>query len=264
MSDKSVWKMVKEVTSDLNREITNWEIKEEVNYRYPGTNYTTINCAITAGAVNNPSRIHYNPNQKPRLANTEADYLFKLKDGVVEPYDSNKHGLWEIYSKDEGTLGVRLIEDSVTASLAAKIEEISEDVSKTTFALESHLRDYLARNLHSLSGFTHQLKLYSDAGRNGVEFQTEVGNIDILAISETGEFYVFELKLGKGPDSAVGQILRYIGWIKEHLSNGKAVHGVIVAEDISAKLKYAASTVPHISLMEYSLKFDVRKAGLKD
>jgi len=261
MSEKAVWRMVKEIASELNSEISNWEIKEEVNKRYPNTNYTTINCAITAGAVNNPSRIHYSPNQKPRLANTESDYLFKLKDGVVVPYDPAIHGLWEIYAKDEGALGVRLVEDSVPQSIVNRIEAMSEEAS-TKFALESHLRDYLARNLATLNGFPNKLSLYTDGGRNGVEFQTEVGNIDILAISDINEFYVFELKLGRGPDSAVGQILRYIGWIKEHISNGKAVNGVIVAEEISAKLRYAASTVPHISLMEYSLKFDVQKVGL--
>lgn len=61
---------------------------------------------------------------------------------------------------------------------------------------------------------------------------------------------VFELKLSKGPDRAVGQVLRYMGWISKHLASEK-VSGVIVAHEIDEKLKYAISAVGNITVFEY-------------
>ncbi|WAH56451.1 endonuclease NucS [Pseudomonas silvicola] len=129
------------------------------------------------------------------------------------------------------------------------------------FALEAHLRDYLAKKLPRLPGHDVPLSLYRTDNRDGVEFQTDVGPIDILATSG-GDFYVLELKLGRGADAAMGQILRYMGWVKDHLAGGANVYGVIVASDIGQKLKYAPSQVPNVSLMEYDLTVSLRSVRL--
>jgi hypothetical protein len=264
MNDMTVWKMVKEAVANLDREITNQEIKQFILEKHPGTNLTSINCSIISGSVNAKSRIHYNENKNPRISNTERDFLFKLGDGRVMPYCPVKHGVWEIYQTEVGGLSVRLIDDATyEAEAMTNVTETGGEVT-SKFALESHLRDYLARNLASLTGFEGTLSLYEDDDqRDGVEFQTDVGPIDILAISDANELYVFELKLGRGVDAALGQILRYMGWITEHLANGRKVHGVIVAENICTKLKYAATQVEQVRLMEYRLKFDVKKVALE-
>jgi len=263
MSDMSVWRMVKEAVATLDREVTNQEIKQLVLVNHPGTNLTSINCAIISGSVNARSRIHYGENKKPRISNTERDYLFKVGEGRVIPYNPAKHGIWEIYKNPENALAVRLLEDSTSEVESPIAETLLPDEGSSTFALESHLRDYLARNLGSLAGFDGKLSLYVDEDkRDGVEFQTDVGPIDILAISDKNEFYVFELKLGRGVDAALGQILRYMGWITEHLAKGRKVHGVIVAEEIGKKLKYAATLVNQVRLMEYALKFEVKTVTL--
>ena len=58
------------------------------------------------------------------------------------------------------------------------------------------------------------LRLYVDpSGRDGVEFPTAVGPIDILARDDTGAFVVFELKRARSPDHAIGQLARYMGWV---------------------------------------------------
>lgn len=93
-----------------------------------------------------------------------------------------------------------------------------------------------------------------------MEFQTNVGAIDILATSPSNDFYVFELKLGRGADAALGQILRYMGWVARHLANQHKVFGVVLAADISEKLRYAATQVPQVRLMEYELRFAVKSA----
>jgi hypothetical protein len=46
------------------------------------------------------------------------------------------------------------------------------------------------------------------------------------------------------------------------MSQGKQVSGVIVAQAMTDKLKYAVSLVPAISLYEYRLKFDLTGLAL--
>lgn len=80
---------------------------------------------------------------------------------------------------------------------------------------------------------------------------------------EAKNFVVFELKLGRGPDAALGQVQRYMGWIQTHLAKGKSVSGVIVANAISDKLKYAAKVAPRIQLMEYRLAVSLAPVALQ-
>ena len=54
-------------------------------------------------------------------------------------------------------------------------------------------------------------------GNEGTQYTTDVGYIDILAEDEKGNFVVIELKKGRQSDRAVGQLLRYMVWIKKNL-----------------------------------------------
>lgn len=92
--------------------------------------------------------------------------------------------------------------------------------------------------------------------RKGIKYQTDVGPIDILAVDEDGNFVVFELKLSRGPDGAMGQLLRYMGWVM------KALDGVIVAKDMDTKLMHASLPVPNVSLLEYDVDFRLHAADL--
>lgn len=46
---------------------------------------------------------------------------------------------------------------------------------------------------------------------SGVEYQTEAGRIDLLARDVDNNLVVVELKAGKAKDSALGQLLGYVG-----------------------------------------------------
>jgi hypothetical protein len=244
----------------FGREVSYSEIKQRVWAEHPDVNSSTLTCQIIVCSVNHPSRIHYPENKKPRLCTSQYDFLYNTGRGRVGPYDPDRHGLWEIAVSGDGALIVRMAQEAI-----AQPEESpgTFDVQQSSFALESHLRDYLARNLQSIGDFGSPLTMYtSEDGRDGVEFQTDVGPIDILATSPTGDFYVFELKLGRGADAALGQILRYMGWVARHLSTQHNVFGVVLAADISEKLRYAATQVPQVRLMEYELRFAVKPADL--
>jgi hypothetical protein len=67
------------------------------------------------------------------------------------------------------------------------------------------LRDFLASNLGTIDIGGRRLHLYVDsAGRDGVEFPSAVGPIDILAVDAEGSFFVFELKRANSSDRALG------------------------------------------------------------
>jgi hypothetical protein len=53
-----------------------------------------------------------------------------------------------------------------------------------------------------------------------------------------------------------------MGWVGRHLATKHRVFGVVLAADISEKLRYAATQVPQVSLMEYELRFAVKAADL--
>lgn len=130
------------------------------------------------------------------------------------------------------------------------------------FALEAQLRDFLIGRLPRLTIGGMQLRLYRDAGgRSGREYPTDVGPIDILAVAPDNTLVVMELKRDRGPDSALGQLARYMGWVRAHLAAGAAVRGVVVARQIDEKLRYAAAAMPGVLLLEYDIRFDVREVA---
>ena len=265
MSDKPyVWQMVKEAVENLGGKASYSEIKDYIWKKYGKVNESTINCQIIVCTVNHPSRIHYPENKKPRVANSKYDFLFSTGRGKVELYDPEKHGVWEIRRDEYGKLVVAQagLEEHPEAEMS---EEITEEERELLFPVESHLRDFIANNIGAITVNGHRLKLYVDEhGRDGVEYPTDVGPIDILALDEENNFVVFELKLSRGADKAMGQLSRYMGWVKRNLSKGKKVKGVIVAKSVDEKLKYAASIIPDISLFEYELNFKIREVGIDE
>jgi len=261
MERPPIWQLVRDAVHQLGTEVSYSAIKQHIWAQYPDVNSSTLTCQIIICSVNHPSRVHYPENKKPRLCTGQYDFLYNTARGRVEPYDPDRHGLWEIAQDAEGKLSVRIVQEATAEAAIAGVT----DEQQGTFALESHLRDYLAQNLTSIADFGSPLTLYtSEDERDGVEFQTDVGPIDILATDASGNFYVFELKLGRGPDAALGQILRYMGWVNQHLSKGRKVFGVILAADISRKLRYAATQVPQVRLMEYELRFSLKPVKLAD
>lgn len=141
--------------------------------------------------------------------------------------------------------------------------EVAEapDVDDASFGMESQLRDFLAQNLPAISIGGKRLRLYVDpTGRDGIEYPTAVGMIDILAVDESDNFFVLELKRGRTPDHTVGQIARYMGWVSQTIGRGRDVSGVVVAKKISEALRYSVCVFPRVSLFEYEVSFQLHPA----
>ena len=131
-----------------------------------------------------------------------------------------------------------------------------------TFAMEAQLRDFIIENISRIPIGGMHVSVYRNAeGRDGREYPTDVGPIDILAINDQGDFFVFELKLDRGPDRALGQLARYMGWVKIHLAGDRQVRGVVVARSIDERLRYAACVMPNVVLLEYQVEFRLHDVG---
>ncbi|MFQ6018523.1 MAG: endonuclease NucS domain-containing protein [Kiloniellaceae bacterium] len=135
---------------------------------------------------------------------------------------------------------------------------VTEPIGDQAFAAEAHLRDFLVGPQENLEAIEPGLRLFvDDDGRDGVEYPTPVGNIDILAEDRDGGLVIIELKVRRGPDAVVGQILRYKGWVKRHLAGGRPVRGIIIAQHISDRVRYASAEAGELELKEYSLSIMV-------
>ncbi|MEJ5991960.1 endonuclease NucS domain-containing protein [Ramlibacter sp. PS3R-8] len=148
----------------------------------------------------------------------------------------------------------------VFAQDEAAEEDSAESSEESAFQFEAQLRDFIAQNLATISLGGQKLKLYVDEeGRDGVEYPTAVGPIDILAVDITGAFHVFELKRARSPDKAIGQLARYMGWLwMQHPTT--VVNGVIVAREITQNLRYSIAVFPNVSLFEYEVQFKLHRA----
>lgn len=104
-----VWQMIREAVESIDKPASYENIKKYIESKWDNVNQGTIARQIIVLSVNHDSRIHYPENNKVRITNSGSpyDFLFRISTGVVEKYDINKHGIWEIYKKSATNLAVR-------------------------------------------------------------------------------------------------------------------------------------------------------------
>ena len=70
------------------------------------------------------------------------------------------------------------------------------------------------------------------------------------------KWLVIELKRNQTSDSTVGQILRYMSWVRKNLAGeGESVEGLIICHQIDRKLQYAIDGLNDIKCMTYQVNF---------
>ncbi len=140
------------------------------------------------------------------------------------------------------------------------VTELASADKAAQFALERHLHDFLVDNWPNTE-LGREWEIYNREGEPeaGVEFACNVGRIDILARHKTdrNSWLVVELKRGHASDYVVGQILRYMGWVKDHMCVGGSVKGLIISFEVDDRLHYAVRAVPNLSLKTYRIDFQL-------
>jgi hypothetical protein len=131
------------------------------------------------------------------------------------------------------------------------------------FALERHLHDFLLDNWPRTE-LGREWVIYAEDGDDeaGYEYPTKVGRIDLLAKHKREpRWLVVELKRDQTSDATVGQVLRYIGWVKQNMAKrNEQVDGLVVAHEADESIKYAISAIPNVRLMLYEVEFRLKFA----
>lgn len=131
----------------------------------------------------------------------------------------------------------------------------------TVFALEKHLEDFLVKNWK----YTELGKIYDiyevDGELVGQQYPSDTGPLDILAISkDKSTLLVVELKKGRVSDNVVGQIQRYMGFVKEELAEpGQTVKGVIIGLEDDIRIRRALAVTQNIEFYKYQVSFKLYK-----
>lgn len=218
--------------------------------KYPKLKPGSIRAHLVQAATNDKSRVHH-----PSTNETD-DLLYKVAAGQ-----------FRLYEPDNDPAPIReLIAADVARHEGAGAEE-EDDASEgpveaqpgsTQFVMEQDLQRHLAYNLAIIEP---GLTLFEDEDLRGLEYPAGGGRrIDILATDKDGGFVVLELKVQKGYDRVVGQLLRYMNWVRKELADpGQRVRGIIICRTMSEDLRLACASVADIELLEYKLSVTVAR-----
>lgn len=105
------------------------------------------------------------------------------------------------------------------------------------FVLESGIEEAVKANLAQLD-----LKLAKDSIQQQCSLALGAGRTDLICRDDNNNFVVLELKAVQTSDVVVGQILRYMGYIKENWAQkeGVGVKGIIITPTFDERLRLAA------------------------
>jgi len=204
---------------------------------------------------------------------------YEYKKGELLPHRRNVRWYEKLIDRDQMTEAMRNSCGSIgTVSTITKYSEeidrliagsqpvyiISTDETienPSVFALEMHLEEFLVQNWKQTE-LGKKYDIYAEDGQLvGQQYPSDTGPIDILAISKNKkELLVIELKRGKASDVVVGQIQRYMGYVKEELAEkDQTVKGAIIAFESDNKLNRALSVASNIEFYTYKISFKLEK-----
>lgn len=136
--------------------------------------------------------------------------------------------------------------------------EMEENTGNLEFPLEAYLENTIVKNWNNID-FGEPLTLYKDEDDTiGQQYTIDVGIIDILALDKDKNFVVIELKRGRSDQKVIGQILSYMGWVRENLAtNGQGVRGIVISADGNQALLSAQREVSDkVKVIYYRVKID--------
>jgi restriction system protein len=209
----------------------------------------------------------YEPGRNPFLASSQYSHSNFLEvEWHAEPCDKvfpnlvfPRQTLTEIKEDRYNSLLSTENPESTNNEIIDQPTSVNQPIMTVTFALERYLQEHIVSNFNAI--FKGKLHIYDDGVLDGWEYPTEIGKIDILAFEpESNSFNVIELKKGRSSDQVVGQILRYMGWVKKHLcKDGQGVKGLVICHDSDLKLSYALEMTGNIDIRYYKASFSLHE-----
>ncbi|MBN8884456.1 MAG: DUF91 domain-containing protein [Rudaea sp.] len=253
--EKTTRALVRDMLAELGLQpgqvLTTTRALEWFGQRYPKIQEPTIRAHLRQASTNEPSRLHHPP------ITSADDLLFKIGRSQYRLYEPGKDPA-PIHDLVEGDVArEEELEQEREAEDEADLEDEARAASSSEFLLEKDLQRYLAENLSTIEP---GLVLYESDGMRGFEFEVGGRRIDILALDKSGSLVVLELKVSRGYDRVVGQLLRYMNWLRLNVAaQGQRVRGMIVCRTMSEDLRLACASIGDVELFEYSLSVTVKK-----
>ena len=139
------------------------------------------------------------------------------------------------------------------------INPLPTEYSQGIFYMEKQLEDFIIRNWEKIElGKKYDL-IIEEGELISQQYKTDIGPIDILAIEKGSEnFVVIELKKNQTSDETIGQLARYMGWIRENKKDDN-VKGIIIAGSYDKKLDYALKVMQNIEVFLYEIDFKLKE-----
>ena len=127
------------------------------------------------------------------------------------------------------------------------------------FYMEKQLEDFIIHNWEKTElGKKYDL-IIEEGDLISQQYKTDIGFIDILAQEKkTNSYVVIELKKNQTSDDTVGQVARYMGWIKDN-KNDPNVKGIIIANGFDKKLEFALKVVNNVEVFIYKVDFKLQE-----
>jgi hypothetical protein len=235
--DKPIWMLMQDAAAELSPPYTVGEIVAWFAQYYPKIKASSVRAHIKGLTANDPSRHHYQVSGRTAL-------FVRQPDKTLMPYDATT----DTDTDDDEELG-----DEASLTDEVTLEQSSE------FVLEAHLEEFLVGNWKSID-WGRPLEIWNGFdGQPGHQLVTPVGRLDFLCSDHLANaLIVVELKRGRPSDKVVGQVARYIGYVRTHLAKpGQPVEGLIIAHEADDPLRYAVAAFPGLQLMTYGVTFQL-------
>lgn len=214
--------------------------------------------------INSSNRIDAYFNKKvPRYGDSFVFKAYKIKiDGEKIIYNYTETGQQATEQDIESDLNTLLSYYMKVVELPAT--NVSTEYNQGVFYMEKQLEDFIIENWARLDFGKKYDLIIEDGELVSQQYKTDVGPIDILAKDKTSKnFVVIELKKNQTSDDTVGQIARYMGWIKEKKGD-KNVKGIIIAGVYDKKLDYALKMIQNVEVFLYEVDFKLKEfKGIK-
>ena len=134
-----------------------------------------------------------------------------------------------------------------------------QSISTMVFDNENDMQKFLYKNWNEIS-FVKKggWAIYSNYSLGRYDTK-KVGEIDFLAKNEKqNKWLVIEIKKEQTSDKTIGQLLRYMGWVKKEKSlNNDNIEGLILCGEYDSNLDYAVSCIPNVNVKIY--RYDLGK-----
>ena len=158
-------------------------------------------------------------------------------------------------AENEIELDLSKILDYYKKIVSLPVNQVNSELSQGLFYMEKELENFLINNWDRTElGKKYDL-IIEDGELKSQQYRTDIGPMDILVRDKRNKNYVvIELKKNQTSDDTIGQIARYMGWVKEKLHD-ENVHGIIVAGAYDERLLYASKAVPNVELFIYKVDF---------